>query len=275
MIWGRPSVTLRAMMPVKMRALALVAAAIGCSAVYPEVATPARPAPNGATLDPPPPADLVFLRMEGGEIPARTRDGRAWDEVGGAKPDPFAIVFIGKRELFRTPTQSNSLTPTWPNQKKANYRVPVGAILRVEVWDANSINNHPICVSKVRAAPEEGPLLRVDCDSDAKFTLRYEPAHAKLGLGLFYELRTTEVFVTRTIKESPATRAGLQRGDQILKVEDREVKELEEAELRSLINSHSRSGVTFVVRGTDGKEEKVSLKDGPIYPELGEEQVVD
>jgi hypothetical protein len=245
----------------------------GCSTVYPEIATPVRPAPAGLLANPPPPGDMFFLGFERATIPQQTRDGRQWDRFGGGAPDPFGILFVNDVELFRTPVQADTLEPTWPDQKKANYRLPTAAKVRVELWDANPINNHPICVKELRRIEEEATegRLEVDCNSGARVVLVVEPAHPRLGLGFWYELRVQQVFVTRTLAESPAARAGLERGDQILEIQGKDVAQMEEGEAQSRINANSRMGVTLKVERADGSTAEVLLKDGPIYPAADED----
>jgi len=253
------------------------AAVSACGAVYPEVATPARSPAAGAKLAPPPPEDLLYIRFKSAEIPVTTRDGRKWDAVGGAAPDPFAKLFAGDKELFRTPVQENTLTPTWPDATGRNYRIPKGTPVRVEVWDSNPINNHPICVRLVSNIHGEALAGGVDvtCDSGAKVSLVVEPAHAKVGLGIFYEFRTQSIYVTRVPVESPAARVGLKPGDQILRIQGKDVDSLDEAEARSQINANAPTGVTLTVRKPDGSTADLTVKNGPIYPTVDDDIAAD
>jgi len=249
-----------------------------CGAVYPELSTPVRTAPSHVNLVPTPPEDLLFVKFRGAVIPTRTRDGRKWDSVGGSLPDAFAKLFVDGRELVLTPVQSNTLTPTWPDQRIANYRIRLGAAVRVELWDSNPINNHPICVSEVRSLHAESASdspLKIDCDSGAEITLEVDPAHSRLGVGMYYELRREEVVVTRVLRESPAGRAGLSRGDQLLKIQDKPVKTMSDGEAQSLINANAATGVKLWVRKVDRTEAEVELKEGPIYPVADEDIRVD
>jgi len=257
--------------------IVLASALGGCSAVYPEVATPARPPPTGAQLSPAPPADLLYIRFKGAEIPATTRDGRKWDAVGGSAPDPFAKLFAGDAELYHTPIQSNTLTPTWPDGIGRNYRIPMRTPVRIEIWDSNPINNHPICVrevSNIHAEAHAG-ILELTCDSGAKVSLVVEPARARVGLGFFYEFRTETIYVTRVAPESPAARVGLKVGDQIVSIQGKPVKGLDEAEARSAINSNAPSGVTLSIKHADGSMVDLALKDGPIYPTVDDDIPID
>jgi membrane-associated protease RseP (regulator of RpoE activity) len=248
-----------------------------CGAVYPEISTPARPA-GSRKLEPPPPDDLVFLKFESAHIPTRTRDGRQWDSVGGSAPDPFAKLLIEDKEILVTPVQANTLSPTWPDQKLGNYRIPRNLPVRVELWDSNPINNHPICVESIgnilaEASDEQNVELR--CESGATIELAVQPAHAKFGVGLYYELGTYDVRVTRVVNESPAARANLKRGDQLIRIQGRDVKGMDPESVRSLINANVSTGVTFTVKHESGAEQELTLKDGPIYPTADEELKVE
>ena len=262
-------------------ALGLVASsalgATACGAVYPEISTPVR-APGARQLDPPPPEDLVYLKFANARIPTHTRDGRQWDSVGGSAPDPFAKLMIDEKEILLTPVQANTLSPTWPNQKLGNYRIPHGVPVRVELWDSNAINNHPICVETIGnllAEANNEQNLELRCDSGATIEIVVQPAHAKFGLGLYYELGTEDIHVTRVIGESPAARAKLAAGDQLLRIQGRDVKGMDSETARSLINANVSTGVTFAVKHVNGSQEEVTLKDGPIYPLIDEELQVD
>jgi len=240
--------------------------------VFPELGTPVREVPPGYAFEPPPPEELVYIAFQRAVIPARTRDGRAWDSVGGSLPDAFAKLTVDGKDLIVTPVQSNTLNPTWPNQKRGNYRVRKGAVVQLQVWDSNPINNHPICSETIRNFHEnvsfERPL-EVSCDSGALVELSLEPAHGKVGLGLHYEIRTEQVFVTRVLRESPAARAGLGRGQEIVRIMGQNARGMSEGRVRSLMNSNG-TGLELVVAGLDRTERQVVLKDGPIYPTLDE-----
>ncbi|MES1187843.1 MAG: PDZ domain-containing protein [Myxococcales bacterium] len=261
------------------KSLLLVALGLlGCGAVYPQLETPVRTPPGQIALTPPPPDDLVFLKFAGAVIPTRTRDGRNWDSVGGSLPDAFAKLMVDGKVILETPVQSNTLTPSWPDQRKANYHLRSGAGVRVELWDSNPINNHPICVAEVadlRSEVSTEAPVQINCNSGAELKLIAEPAHGRLGIGLFYELRREEVVVTRVLRESPAARAGLTRGDQLLKIQGKLVKTMAEGEAQSQINANAATGITLLVKKLDKSEHELTLKEGAIYPMVDEGVPVD
>jgi hypothetical protein len=248
-----------------------------CGVVYPEVQTPLRTPPPGFSLVPPPPDDLIYLRFHGAVIPTKTVDGREWDSVGGAAPDPFAKLLVNGKEIIVTPVESDTLRPKWGDQVRANYRIKRGSAVKVEVWDKNPINSRPICTEDIKNLHDEVNTdhpLEITCESGARVELIAEPAHGRLGLGFYYELRTEGAAVTRVIEESPARRAGLAPGDEIVRVQGQDVLTMEDGKLQSLINANASIGVELTVRRGEQSRE-VKLKNGSIYPLVSEPIVID
>jgi hypothetical protein len=247
------------------------AGAFGCAAVFPEYTTGFRPPPRAGLEEPPP--DLYFIHFERALIPKRTLDGRQWDEVGGKAPDPYAALMIGDAELLRTPVQSNTLEPTWSDAKLANYRVPRGARVRLELWDENAVLARPICIADLgdlRGSEVEEAVREIACATGAKVWLRVEPPRALFGLGLWYEVRPREVIITRVIEESPAGRAGLRAGQRILHIQGKAVTEMQDGEAMSLFNANARSGLELGVADAQGSSQTVSVREGAVYPEAHE-----
>jgi C-terminal processing protease CtpA/Prc len=71
-------------------------------------------------------------------------------------------------------------------------------------------------------------------------------------------------------RESPAARAKLERGDQIVSLMGEPVKTMDEKRVRSLINANASTGLKLTVRGKGGATRDVELRDGPIYATLDE-----
>jgi hypothetical protein len=243
-------------------------AAAGCSAVYPEIAPPLRIPPTGRKIEPAPPPNLLYIDFVSAEVPPTTRDGRPWDSLGGSLPDPFAKLIVDDREIIKTPIQSDTLKPTWPDQKRANYWVQPGALVRLEVWDSNPLNNHPICIKKLHDIHEQaGPIpYDVDCDSGAHVRMRIEPAHGLWGLGFNYELSASGAAVSHVFPESPAARAGIAVGEDIIEIQGKKVDKMETGEPQSLVNANAQVGVEFLLRAKDGAERRVTIKEGIVYP---------
>jgi hypothetical protein len=251
--------------------LAICSQLAGCGAVYPEVATPMRSVPLGKSIEPAPPPNLLFIFFEKAIIPKQTRDGRKWDAVGGDAPDPFAKLLLNGEELIKTPIESNTLHPTWPGQVRANYQIPQGARLTVELWDSNPINNGPICTTSVDYIHDKaGITSELRCNSGARILLHVEAARPKRGLGMYYELQSQAVKVTRVLKQSPAARAGLAPGVEIRGIQGQRVDQLDADEIRSLINANGQTGVKLDVKLADGSEKQIDLKEAAMYPLVDE-----
>jgi hypothetical protein len=256
---------------------AVALSAVACGAVYPELSTPVRSVPENVSLKPPPPKALRYVVFHSAEIPNRTRDGRKWDRYGGGAPDPFAKLLVNGKELILTPVQSDTLAPTWPDQTRANYFLPSDAKLEVQLWDSNALTHHPICLKVINAFEREisQDTLSVVCDSGARVVLTIAPARARMGLGLYYELRTSDIGVTRVIRESPAARFGIKKGDQILRIQGRDASKLDAAEAKSLVNANARTGLKLTVKHADGRVQNLTLREGPMYPAVDEGLPVD
>ncbi len=245
---------------------------LGCGAVYPEVATPTRAVPSGREVAPPPPPDVLFIEFEKAIIPRQTRDGRKWDSVGGDAPDPFAKVMVNGEEIIKTPIESNTLHPKWPNQVRANYRIRRDAKVLVELWDSNPIHNDPICRTSVEFIHDKagGGTSELLCNSGARILLRVEKAQPVVGLGLYYELQSQKVKITRVIQHSPASRAGLVPNTEITAIQGQAVKQLDADQVRSMINANAPTGLKLDVRLPDGTTKQVELKEAAMYPLVSE-----
>jgi membrane-associated protease RseP (regulator of RpoE activity) len=262
--------------PGRLGALCLVFGSLACGVVYPEVQTPLRTPPPGFALQPPPPEEVLYLRFAGATIPRRTVDGQQWDS-GGA-PDPYAKLLVNGKEIIVTPVESDTLKPKWGEQVRANYRIKKGSAVKVEVWDKNAIKSRPICTEDIKNLHEEVSTehpLEITCESGALVELVVEPAHGRLGLGLYYELHTEGAYVTRVIEESPARRVGLAAGDEIQMVQGQDVRQMEQGKLQSLINANAALGIDIVVKRGDAPPRALKLKDGAIYPLVSEPIAID
>lgn len=257
-----------------LRALLLFASVslVGCAAIYPEIGTRTRAVPAGQPLDPASPADLRWVRFVSGHVPELTRDGRPW-QTNGKGADPYARFLVNGRELIKTPVEANTLSPTWPNGPKGNFRIGPNDRMRVELWDSNAIHDKPIAMRDIGRPTEEQILekqIRIDFDDGAGLVLAFEPAHAVSGLGLWFSLRTGGCSVTRTLEASPAHREGLLVGDEILKIGIREVKAMTAEEVKSVLYAVPLAGIVLAVKHPNGTVADVALKEGPIYPTFAE-----
>lgn len=250
----------------------------GCAAVYPELATPLRPAAAGVTLTPPPPDDLKYIEFRPSVAPDKTVDGRPWHELGNKLPNPFAMFFVNGVAVIKTDPQTGTLTPSWPGSPKGNFRIGKQDRVRIEMWEA-SLTQRPICVKDLGSIDSEDfavdKEIVVKCDNDARIVVSFEPARAQVGYGFFFEFRTYDVFVSRVYQESPAARAGLRVGDKIVAVGGQVTKGMDQKVVQSYLNAPKMEGVTIDVVHTDGKQQTLTFKEGPVYQIFQENQTLD
>ena len=240
----------------------------GCLAVYPEIATSTHKPLAGLTLDPPPPDSTRWIKFTAAHIPDRTRDGRTWNQAFGTLPNPSAKLFIHDEEVLRTPVQTGTLDPTWPNGPKGNFQIDfANDRIRVEIWNSSPINDARRLRDYGHVSEDDklAGAVRMDLDGGADATLAFEPAHAIIGVGLSYDLRSESCLVTKVLAQSPADRAGLEKGDEILKIADRDVKVMSVDELRSAFNAVPIKGLPLFIHHAKGTTTNVVVKEGPIY----------
>src|SRR5262249_33756037 len=158
--------------------------------------------------------------------------------------------------LLKTPAQGGTLTPTWADGPAGNFHLKNTDRFRVELWDSNTINDHPIGVKEIGSLDEEVDRTGetdIECDSGAHVRIAFEPPHARLGLGFYYELRIGEAYVTRMFQESPAGRAGIKPGDQITMLDGKPVSGMKSEEVKSILNTPHMSGLSITIRHPGGE----------------------
>lgn len=240
----------------------------GCPALYPELATRTRTIPPGQPLDPPPPEELRWIRILSARVPDHTRGGTPWQADG--KASPYAKLLVNGVELLKTNVERNTLTPTWPDSPHGNFRIAPTDRLRVELWNADPINDKPIGQRELGEVADlhnfDGQIHAEIEEGQCEVVIACEPAHAVNGLGLWYELRSSGAAVTRLLEGSPAERAGLLPGDELLKIGTRQTNAMSPDELKSTINAVPLEGIRVVIKHAAGAVTEVLLKEGPIYP---------
>lgn len=242
-----------------------------CAAVFPELSTRFDKAPAVGSLDPPPPDDRHFLRVVKGRVPPRARDGRTWDQAFGSLPDPYVRVFVNDKELMKTKSASDTLEPVWDTSPGGNYQIQVGDKVEVQLWDSNPLNDGIIGKKAFRLEAEQlGAEIDLELSGECGVTIAVLPAKAIWGAGFWYELRRGGARVTRVVDASPASRAGIQKGDEIVMLDGKPVETQSVDEVRSTLGAIPTQGVSLTVRHIDGTTLQANVKEGPIYPLSGD-----
>ncbi|MFO0613369.1 MAG: PDZ domain-containing protein [Polyangiaceae bacterium] len=245
----------------------VVTASSGCALVYPEYGTRIGKAPEMDAYDPPPPEDRLYFEVLGATIPPKTRDGREWDEVLGSLPDPFLKITVNEAEVYRTDPESDTLTPSWKDAPKGNFPFRAGQTVRIEIWDANTLIDHPIGVKQVTLGSEMFDTESEDLkfDGGVELHVRIRAAKPLWGFGLKYEVHSGGASITTVMDQSPASRAGVQAGDKILKLADKDIANLSSDDVISEMNGAPTSGIKLTLQHGDGSTVDATIKQGPIY----------
>ncbi len=237
-----------------------------CAAVFPELSTRIDKAPQ-MTLDPPPPSDRHYVRVVKGRVPPRTKGGQTWDQAFGSLPDPYVRVFKDGAEVVKTVSASDTLEPAWDAKHGGNFAIQAGDRLDIQLWDSNPLNDGIICKKdyKLEVSDMNGEL-DLELGPECGVVIELRPAKAVWGAGFWFELRRSSARVTRVLDASPASRAGLRPGDEIVDLSGAPVSGMSSDEVRSTLGSIPAAGIPMSVLHADGTALKLTVKEGPIYP---------
>lgn len=234
-------------------------------------ATALEPPAAGLTLDPPPPEHVYWVAIDSAVIPARTQGGQLWDELGGW-PDPIVTVEIDGKAIMTTPAAVDTVKPSW-SSPRGNIEIANGSVVVVSVTDADALTNLPIG-SATGGAPSPTDLsdgrMVFDIGRRGKVVVRVERAHGLLGLGFDYEVVAGRTLVRAVLRHSPAGRAKLAVGDEIVQIGDRSLSGLKSREIRSAINAIGTKPSRITVKHKSGTTESFDVGVGPTYPLLDE-----
>jgi hypothetical protein len=231
----------------------------------------------GATLQPPPPSSVVWLRIAAAHVPAARPNGNPWDD-DGSPPDPYVVVRIDGEKILQSSVASDTTDPTWKHGPRGNYEIPDGAKVQIEVLDDDGLGGETIAVSTVpppRADEAKAGIGSFELGGSVVVKLGVEPAHALWGLGFDYKLVLQTCRLTAVFAHGPAGRAGIGVGDEISSIDGAAVADLSAEALRGILGAVPAKGLKLQLLHSGGTTESVSLVEGPIYPLVREHGPID
>ncbi len=242
------------------------------SCSYPVRSTPLWPVRSGERSTLERPDHIHSLTVVGAELPPRKRGGLAWDEDGSG-PDPFLRIYRDGELLWESPVRHDTRTPRWDHTFPRAVRLPPGAFLRVELWDADFPRADPAGVWRQRGLPtalQGGHAVRLRLEGGAVVTLRIGPPVPMRGTGIArYEVRPDDLLVLRVLPDSPAARAGVRTGDRIVAIDGESVARMGAARaVGRLAQAGRRRGVTLRLRRPSGRVRTVTLDGGFVWPTM-------
>ncbi len=213
---------------------ALVVAVAGCA--YPRRSTSLSPAPPGSTSVAVP-EHVWQLEFVSAHVPPRDRGGHAWDDDGD--PDPLIRLYRGDQLVWESEPKMDTLEPEFDVTLPKNVWVPPDQMLRIELWDRD-VSDHIIGTWQGRGLPPNAlpdADARIMLEGGATIVLRVKPPRAHRGVGItLFEARGSSLRVVEIEQFSPAGRAGIVVGDDIVKIGDKAVSELNDAQAASALS---------------------------------------
>jgi hypothetical protein len=245
--------------------------ASGCGAtVGGPLATRLSPAPAGVVLTPPSPDGVYWLEIASAVMAPNDPGGQPWDGPADP-PDAYAVIYADGEQVVRTEVAADTVTPRWQGAS-GNFALGSASELELVVMESDTVGARQMMrvgFSPPGVAELAAGELVVE-GAGGKVVLRVARAHALIGLGFDYVARDGVLQVGAVWAYSPAARAGLATGDEILRIGKREIEKMKVREIRSAINALGSSGVEVVVRHGRGGTENIVLATGPVYPLFAE-----
>lgn len=240
----------------------LAALAPGCA--YPRRTTSLSPARSDAASSSSP-GDVWSLTVEAAVVPPQSRGAIAWDGSDGL-PDPFVRIYRDDVLVWESDTLQDTLAPQWSATLPRNLHTPSSAMYRFEIWDRDEVGADPIGIYRNRGLPPNvvpGADARVMMDSGAQLALRLAPAQAHHGVGIrLYEVRGDSLVVIEVETHSPAGRAGIVAGDEIVGIGGQSVSALGSQRAPGALSMAADRGERLRVRNARGETREVELDRG-------------
>ncbi|MEM7609459.1 MAG: PDZ domain-containing protein [Myxococcota bacterium] len=224
------------------------------SCAYPRRSTPLSPVQQNVSGAP---GNVVRIEFQGADIPGRDRGGQPWDDDDSG-PDVLLRVIRGDTTIYESSVQQDTLTPSF-GAPSDNLYLPSAANVRIELWESDGRLRETIIGSWRGRGMPPGALVGADArlilEGNATLAFRVLPPQAQRGTGIpEYEVRGDVLRVLEVIRFSPAGRADLRAGDEILAIDDQSIQQLGDRAFGALSMAGSRRSRIRFRRGTDERE---------------------
>ncbi len=245
----------------------LLASFIVCGCAYPRRGTSLAPVRSdlAAAASSSAPADVWSLVVVSAVVPPQSRGALAWDGSGGL-PDPYLRIYRDDVLVFESSTVNDTLTPEWNVTLPRNFYAPGSSSYRFELWDRDDVGADPIGMYRNRGLPENllpGADARILMDSGAQLALRLAPPVAHRGVGIrLYEVRSDAFIVLDIETHSPAGRAGIVSGEEIVAIGGRTISALGPQGAPGALSMAADRGESVQVRNARGEVREVVFDAG-------------
>ena len=251
-------------MLVTMRTSLLLALGLAASCAYPRFHTALSAAEAGPSVATP--NGVVRIRFQGAEIPPTDGD-RQWDD-DGTGPDSYVRIYRDDELLFESEPAPNAIRPNF-DFTTPNLYLPTSSRVRIELWDDDGVRQ-PASISAWTGRGLPPMALR---DADAHLTMdrhallnfRVIAPTVERGVGILeFEARSDRLVVLEVVRFSPAGRAGLRAGDEIVSIGERAIADMSTAEAQSALSmaSSRRASVRYE---RNGSSEEASIDGGYVW----------
>jgi hypothetical protein len=244
-----------------------IAGALLAGCAYPRHTTPLNAAPGLKVASEQTPGGMYAFRLISAVAPENKISGLAWDD-DGTGPDLFVRIFVDDRKVWESPVIENETKPQWNRVLDHNVIIPKNSDFRLEVWDYDTpVSADPIGRAEHRGLPPTAipdAMARLQLDAGTMVVIMVSAPQPHRGVGLEVEVRPDALKVLSVEPYSPAARAGVRKGDQIVGIGTERVAHMEEGAKISELSLAAGRHAKLAVTDSNGKNEREVQLDGEL-----------
>lgn len=258
----------------QMTSLACVLAILGAGCAYPRRAVSLTEVTDADSAASEAPSDVWQLHLLSAQLEPQRRGGLNWDEDGSVA-DPFVRVLRNNRVVWTSPVVTNSIAPEWNAVLPENLWVPNDQTLRFEVWDKDEVLRNegflgdPIGVVQFQGLPPNAlrdAIATLRLEGNATLQIQVTAPRPRRGVGITrIEEHSDSLLVLEVIERSPAGRAGIRRGDEIVRVNGERVADTGAERAASALSLAGIRGGRLEVLSESGPPRTVELDRGYVW----------